>query len=50
MFSLVLVVIGFIILVGVTLLAIEIHNAPLMADDEMTVLNSRKKDWGKFYG
>lgn len=44
MFSLVLVVIGFIILVGVTLLAIEIHNAPLMADDEMTVLNSRKKD------
>lgn len=44
MFSLVLVVIGFIILVGVIFVAIEAYNAPFMEDVEMTVLNSRKRD------
>ena len=38
MFSIVFVIISFIVLAG-----IEIHNAPLMADDEMTILPSKDK-------
>ena len=43
MFSIVFVIISFIVLAGITLLTIEIHNAPLMADDEMTILPSKDK-------
>ena len=43
MFSIVFVIISFIVLAGITLLTIEIHNAPLMADDEMTILPPKAK-------
>lgn len=43
MFNVVFIVISFIAL-GVFFVAIEIHDAPLMADDEMTVISSSKHD------
>lgn len=38
MLSIVFVIASFTALVGITLIAVESHNAPLMADDEMTVI------------
>lgn len=38
MLSVVFVIASFTALVGITLIAIESHNAPLMADDEVTVI------------
>lgn len=38
MLSVVFVITSFIALVGITLVAVEIHHAPLMADDEVTVI------------
>ena len=37
MFSVVFVVISFIAIIGITLVIVEAHNAPLLADDEMTI-------------
>lgn len=42
MLSVVFVIAGFTALVGITLIAVESHYAPLMADDEVTVI--AKKD------
>lgn len=38
MFSVVFVIASFTALVGITLVAVESHYAPLMADDEVTVI------------
>lgn len=38
MFSIVFVIAGFTALVGITLVAVGSHHAPLMADDEVTVI------------
>lgn len=38
MFSVVFVITSFTALVGITLIAVESHHAPLMADDEVTVI------------
>ena len=43
MISLLVVAIIFIILIGITLTLVEMHRAPLMATDEMTVLKEGKK-------
>lgn len=42
MIRLIFVIIGFIILSGLILITIEAYNAPLMDDDEVTVLVSKK--------
>nr|CCH26358.1 hypothetical protein [Streptococcus pyogenes] len=39
MFSVVFVVISFIAIIGITLVIVEAHNAPLLADDEMTTIS-----------
>lgn len=39
MFNVVFVVISFIAIIGITLVIVEAHNAPLLADDEMTVIS-----------
>ncbi|SEF25610.1 hypothetical protein SAMN04487839_1237 [Streptococcus gallolyticus] len=44
MLSVVFVIASFTALVGITLIAIESHNAPLMADDEVTVLISKRRN------
>jgi len=36
--SIVFVIAGFTALVGITIIAVESHHAPLMADDEVTVI------------
>lgn len=41
MLSIVFVIAGFTALVGITLIAVESHHAPLMADDEVTVIARR---------
>lgn len=38
MLSVVFVITSFIALVGITLVVVEIHHAPLMADDEATLI------------
>lgn len=38
MLSVVFILLAFIILAGLTIMIVEAHNAPLMADDEMTVI------------
>lgn len=38
MLNVVFVIASFTALIGITLIAIESHNAPLMADDEVTVI------------
>ena len=43
MFSIVFVIASFTALVGITLVAVESHHAPLMADDEVTVLISKRR-------
>ncbi len=43
MLSVVFVIASFTALVGITLIAIESHNTPLMADDEVTVLISKRR-------
>lgn len=39
MFSVVFVVISFVAIIGITLVTVEAHNAPLLADDEMTTIS-----------
>ncbi len=38
MLSIVFVIAGFTALAGITLIAVESHHAPLMTDDEVTVI------------
>ena len=49
MFSVVFVVIRFVAIIGITLVTVEAHNAPLLADDEMTVISSPKHDNHKLH-
>lgn len=44
MFSVVFVIASFTALVGITVIAVESHHAPLMADDEMTVIISKRRN------
>ena len=39
MFSVVFVVISFVAIIGITLVTVEAHNAPLLDDDEMTTIS-----------
>lgn len=47
MLSVVFVIASFTVLIGITLVAVESHHAPLMADDEMTVISSPKHNTHK---
>lgn len=49
MLNLILVLIASVIVFIFTFLAVEIHDAPLMADDEMTVISSPKHDNHKLH-
>ena len=49
MVNLVLVLIASVIVFTFIFLAVEIHDAPLMADDEMTVISSQKHDNHKLH-
>lgn len=44
MLSLSFVLLAFIVLVGLTIVIVEAHKAPLMADDEMTVISQPNKE------
>lgn len=44
MFSLIFVLLAFIMLVGLTIVIVEAHNAPLMVNDEPTILKDPRKD------
>lgn len=43
MLSIIFTLVIFIVLLGLTIVVIEAHNAPLMADDEVTVATSKRK-------
>ena len=49
MLSVVFVVINFIAIIGITLVTVEAHNAPLLADDEMTTISYPKHDNHKLH-
>lgn len=49
MFSVVFVVISFIAIIGITLVIVEAHNAPLLADDEMTITMYKEGGVTVFY-
>lgn len=44
MLSIIFTLVIFIVLLGLTIVVIEAHNAPLMADDEMTIIPQRPKE------
>lgn len=44
MLSIVLVLLAFIMLVGLTIVIVETHNASLMVNDEPTILKDPRKD------
>lgn len=44
MLSIIFTLVIFIVLLGLTIVIVEAHNAPLMADDEMTIIPQRLKE------
>lgn len=44
MLIIIFTLVGFILLTGLTIVIVEAHNAPLMADDEMTIIPQRLKE------
>ena len=44
MLIIIFTLIGFILLTGLTIVIVEVHNAPLMADDKMTIIPQRPKE------
>lgn len=44
MLSIILTLVSFILLTGLTIVIVEVKNAPLMADDEMTVIPRTTKE------